>query len=220
MGAEKFKLDAIVTVVDAVNFTGYEDTSMTARIQAQYTDLIVLNKCELVSERQLDLVVDHVNELNTDTPKVHARHGSVHPDLVLGLDSRLFSTAASVLLQQPDAEAQGHHVREIDILQVLVPRAGAVPLCRAQLATFLDSLPAADFYRIKGMLRLSDDEHQVQLLNYAFGRYELTPLDKYPMESHTVKLTFMGQDFGIHRHLIVNGLPNVIQEAHITCYLK
>ena len=31
------KLDAILTVIDAENFTGYEDTSPTARMQASYT---------------------------------------------------------------------------------------------------------------------------------------------------------------------------------------
>lgn len=35
-------LDAIVTVIDAENFRGYEDTSMTARMQAQYTDVILI----------------------------------------------------------------------------------------------------------------------------------------------------------------------------------
>jgi G3E family GTPase len=37
-----FKLDAIVTVVDAENFRGYEDISPTAKMQAQYTDVILL----------------------------------------------------------------------------------------------------------------------------------------------------------------------------------
>ena len=36
------KLDAIVTVIDAENFTGYEDTSPTARMQAEYTDVILI----------------------------------------------------------------------------------------------------------------------------------------------------------------------------------
>ncbi len=57
MDRAHFLLDAIVTVVDAVNFAGYEDTSVTAKLQAQYTDLIVLNKAELVSERQVCLFV-------------------------------------------------------------------------------------------------------------------------------------------------------------------
>jgi G3E family GTPase len=36
------KLDAIVTIVDAENFTGYEDTSPTAKMQATYTDIILI----------------------------------------------------------------------------------------------------------------------------------------------------------------------------------
>jgi len=35
-------LDAIVTVIDAENFSGYEDTSVTARMQAQYTDVLLI----------------------------------------------------------------------------------------------------------------------------------------------------------------------------------
>ena len=36
------KLDAIVTVVDAENFSGYEDTSPTAKMQASYSDIILI----------------------------------------------------------------------------------------------------------------------------------------------------------------------------------
>lgn len=36
------KMDAIVTVIDAENFMGYEDTSPTARMQAAYTDVILI----------------------------------------------------------------------------------------------------------------------------------------------------------------------------------
>jgi G3E family GTPase len=35
-------MDAIVTVIDAENFIGYEDTSPTARMQASYTDMILI----------------------------------------------------------------------------------------------------------------------------------------------------------------------------------
>lgn len=32
-------LDAVLTVVDCINFSGYEDTSPTAKMQAKYTDM-------------------------------------------------------------------------------------------------------------------------------------------------------------------------------------
>lgn len=36
------RLDAIVTVIDAENFMGYEDTSPTAKMQASYSDIILI----------------------------------------------------------------------------------------------------------------------------------------------------------------------------------
>ena len=36
------KLDAIVTVIDAENFKGYEDKSPTAKLQASYSDMILI----------------------------------------------------------------------------------------------------------------------------------------------------------------------------------
>lgn len=39
---DDIKLDAIVTVVDAENFSGYEDTSPTAKMQASYSDIILI----------------------------------------------------------------------------------------------------------------------------------------------------------------------------------
>ena len=47
---DDLKLDAIVTVIDAENFTGYEDTSPTAKMQASYTDVILIVRwCYLLS---------------------------------------------------------------------------------------------------------------------------------------------------------------------------
>lgn len=43
------KLDAIITVIDAENFAGYEDTSPTARMQASYTDMILIVSSPLSS---------------------------------------------------------------------------------------------------------------------------------------------------------------------------
>lgn len=40
--SDDLKLDAIVTVIDAENFAGYEDTSPTAKMQASYTDAILI----------------------------------------------------------------------------------------------------------------------------------------------------------------------------------
>jgi G3E family GTPase len=69
-GVLNVSLDALINVIDIANFRGYEDKSYTAKVQAKYTDLILINKHELLTEQQYDDAMDDVFELNPDTPKV------------------------------------------------------------------------------------------------------------------------------------------------------
>lgn len=101
-----FKLDGVVTVIDCVNFRGYEDKSPSAKVghhmgldihshsqlQAQYTDLLLLSKHQLLTEREFDETLDHLLELNDETPYIKVSpENPVRPELVFGLDTRLWS---------------------------------------------------------------------------------------------------------------------------------
>ncbi|AFR97316.2 cytoplasmic protein [Cryptococcus neoformans C23] len=91
---EGFKLDGVVTVVDCVNFEGYEDSSPSAKLQAKYTDLILLNKHHLPNPRQFDTLLDRLNDLNDETPKLRigpAPSNPPKPEIIFGLDSKLWS---------------------------------------------------------------------------------------------------------------------------------
>ncbi|KAJ2698653.1 hypothetical protein FB645_005576 [Coemansia sp. IMI 203386] len=168
-----FHLDAILTVIDCINFCGYEDTSYTARMQAQYTDIILLNKWESVSERQLDLVIDHVNELNTDTPKLKAeRDTGVDPNVVFGIDTSLFrlserdhgAAAYGNNAGEPNRHIE-HHDQEVDVIEICRGQsdtASYATIDTAAFLLFLKKLPADEVYRVKGIIRLSEavtDDH-------------------------------------------------------------
>ncbi|KAI0329249.1 cobW-domain-containing protein [Cubamyces sp. BRFM 1775] len=226
--ANDLKLDAIVTVIDAENFAGYEDTSPTAKMQASYTDVILINKWEHISERQLDILIDHLNTLNDTTPKVKCQgRAGVDPALVFGLDSTLFQ------LEDRDASAESavvdvqHHdeVETVTLLRGYSPsyvKAAAThegcghadhshcnhahahaqaqdasaptddsPIVEEDLTTALSSLSKETVWRVKGFVRLARGLH---ILNWAFGRYELTAFDD-PAGEHkgSVKLTVMGE---------------------------
>ncbi|KAL1922329.1 uncharacterized protein VTP21DRAFT_9868 [Calcarisporiella thermophila] len=207
MKDDGFHLDSIVTVIDCVNFTGYEDTSYTAKMQAKYTDAIILNKHELVDERQLDIVIDRVNDLNTDTPKIKCNESDgISPDLIFGLDTRLFEICTKSSNPLPDLLGdRDHHANEIDLIQVISHSPSAREeeendlLTRAELEDFLRNLPSEDIYRVKGYIRVRDEG--VQIVNHAFGRPNLIPLTM-PLEeekagSLRIKITVMGQSLAL-----------------------
>ncbi|TFY74965.1 hypothetical protein EWM64_g9047 [Hericium alpestre] len=218
-------LDAIVTVIDAENFSGYEDTSTTARMQAQYTDVIVLNKSEHVSERALDDVVEHLNTLNDLTPKIKCNgRAGVDPSLIFGLDSKLFledtedhplSTGThhdeveTVTLWrgvQPPTSADGHahvhtdgcrHGADGDT-HIHAGENGGAPVEAAVLEAALTSLSKETVYRVKGFVRLPSG---LIILNWAFGRYELHPFTGTfeGEQGDIIKLTVMGERGEVRR---------------------
>lgn len=54
-----------------------------------------MNKWDLVSDRQLDTVLDHLYVLNDETPKLrHSPSEPLKPSVLFGLDSRLFTRRA------------------------------------------------------------------------------------------------------------------------------
>ncbi|KAF8583837.1 cobW-domain-containing protein, partial [Ramaria rubella] len=179
-----FKLDAIVTL-DAENFIGYEDKSLTAKMQAQYTDVILL-----VSERHLDHVIDRLNDLNDETPRLRCsgRNG-VSPSLIFGLDSKLYleksvnsdqvehndevetsTISRGRALHGSDAHNHSHGQNTEETTQ---SSGTSPPLLRQVLVDALMGLPKESVWRVKGFVKFSDDS-QVWILNWAFGRYDFT----------------------------------------------
>ncbi|KAG8817440.1 hypothetical protein FRC17_011234 [Serendipita sp. 399] len=210
-----FKLDAIVTVIDAENFTGYEDTSVTAKMQAAYTDILLINKWELVSERQLDIVMDHLFTLNESTPKIKCNGKSgVDPSLIFGLDTKLFQMSSIeeekrqwingtlnhhreevevVTLQrgtdqQPPIKEHVHdehckhptlHLDKEEGLSTRGATEVLTPLTKEELESALNQLPKEGIYRVKGFIKLKVgiESSPVHILNWAFGRFELTTME-------------------------------------------
>ncbi|KAJ9089142.1 hypothetical protein DSO57_1015857 [Entomophthora muscae] len=218
LSQEGFVLDAIVTVVDCMNFMGYEDKSYTAKLQAQYTDLIILNKHELVTQEQLDLVIDRVNDLNTDTPKIRYDFtNGADPDLMLGLDSQLFLSSNSESFMTSD-----HHKTEIDIIQISTPIDEVSEiLSKDQISTFLSNLDKEDVFRVKGLVRCSEDDvpRAPYLVNFAFSRGSWSPVTESienidNWNSYHYRLTVMGLDLASYRARFLKALK--LDESQIT----
>ncbi|KIJ14210.1 hypothetical protein PAXINDRAFT_116234 [Paxillus involutus ATCC 200175] len=228
---DELKLDAIVTVIDAENFSGYEDTSPTAKMQASYSDIILINKWEHVDDRALDLVLDHLNTLNDLTPKIRCdgRNG-VDPNLLFGVDTELFKDLPPEIgavqhatrhdevqsitifkgFQNPHTvhdhslgEAACNCVQNNEVPQATVREGPVSPadssIDEDLLQSVLTGVSKETIWRIKGFVRLAAGVH---ILNWAFGRYELTPCESPGhMQDFTVRLTVMGERGEVKRSI-------------------
>lgn len=190
-----YELDGVVTVIDVENWKGYEDTSDTAKMQAKYTDLIVLNKWEGVGERALDECIDRILDLELDvpTPREKSDVGWVSKDVLLGLDAKLARG-----LKKGKREEHGHgyehdheHHSEVEVLSVTLSSASQPNgIDLSALESLLIDAPTDEVYRIKAVLYAleaptsSTGEKATApqnpgfpsryILNWAFGRWTFT----------------------------------------------
>ncbi len=195
-----YTLDGVIVVIDVENWKGYEDTSYTAKMQARYTDLMVFNKWETVSERRYDDCLDRVGDLELQVPIVKSDKGKVDKSVLLGLDSAFAKDLDPLLHDHAEHETQDHnysedHQSEVEVLSVTLSSEDIVThgVNLDSLETMLLSAPKDEVYRIKAIVKASrppassagDVEpavvHQGQttakyILNWAFGRWTFTPM--------------------------------------------
>lgn len=103
------RLDAFITVVDAVNVTRNLEQSVEAQEQVAFADILLLNKCDLVDEARL-LAVEH--QLRTLNPLARL-HRSVNAQVDLGLllDTHAFELGAKL---QVEPQLLKDHAHEHD----------------------------------------------------------------------------------------------------------
>lgn len=100
------------------------------------------------------------------------------------------------------------------------------PYTKKHFEAFLESLSNNDIYRLKGFIRLTQEHNkeeisQLYIVNHAFGRYTLTPIQRSLNNSDDelilIKITIMGIDLNLHLQQIKAGL--CINDEQITLHL-
>jgi hypothetical protein len=160
----------------------------------------------------LDTVLDHLHTLNDLTPKLKTgSRGSVDPELILSLDSKLFGDT------KPLPADFTHH----DEVETALVFQGSLPISnhqghlhgpncshpihdtshttqdphlysRCDLDVALSALSKEVVWRVKGFVPLVEG---LFILNWAFGRYELVPRNGLLDETlpQMLRLTVMGE---------------------------
>ena len=100
------RLDSIITLIDAENFTEEILEGDVARAQVVYGDILMLNKCDLVSEERLTAVETRLRDIKTDARILRSVKGEVSLPLLLSVG--LFESD-KVVAEQENAQHNHDH---------------------------------------------------------------------------------------------------------------
>ena len=103
---DQTRLDSIITLVDAENFSDEILEGEVARAQVVYGDILLLNKCDLVSEQRLAEVEGQLRAIKTDARILRSVNGDVSLPLLLSVG--LFESDKVAAKQNHDNHAHDH----------------------------------------------------------------------------------------------------------------
>ncbi|MDM7953860.1 MAG: GTP-binding protein [Cyanobium sp. CZS 25K] len=103
---ELTRLDSIITLVDAENFGAETLQGEVGRSQIVYGDMILLNKCDLVSEERLQALEDELRAIKNEARILRSVKGEVPLPLLLSVG--LFESDKVVAQQQAPAGGTSH----------------------------------------------------------------------------------------------------------------
>lgn len=213
----RYRLDGVVTVVDAVNGEATLDAHEEAVKQAAMADRIVLAKTDLADQARRDGIRGRLRTLNPAAPILDAATGEATPERIL--NSGLYDPERKIpdvkkwLAAEAYAEAHAHdhghhhghthdhdhldHNRHDDhIRSFVIATADAIPA--GTLEMFLELLRAtygSQLLRLKGIVKLAEMPetpvvvHGVQHIFHPTAR-----LERWPDDDHRTRLVFITRD--------------------------
>ena len=111
--ADRTKLDAIVTIADAVHLSSQLADHHEAEEQIAFADVVLLNKIDLVDDDSLESVKKRIRKINPYTKIINTNHCSAPLDEVLGLNAFSLNRVLEV---EPDfLESDHDHDHDDDI---------------------------------------------------------------------------------------------------------
>ncbi|XP_030440476.2 uncharacterized protein LOC115662475 isoform X2 [Syzygium oleosum] len=207
------KLDGVVTLVDSkhamkhLNEVKPRFVVNEAVEQIAYADRIIINKIDLATEAELDILTKRIKHINGMAQIKLAKNGCVDMDFVLGvggydldrIDSEVHGEGSSCNAQQHGhGEHKGHHhdhVHDSAVSSVSIVSEGTLDV--DEVDDWLDRLieeKGEDLYRMKGVLSVTGCEER-----YVFQGVHST-LDGCPGkvwgpdEKRINKLVFIGRN--------------------------
>ena len=216
------RLDSIITLVDAENFSDELLEGEVARAQIVYSDMLLLNKCDLVAEERLNALEQQLRSIKTDARILRSVKGEVPLPLLLSVG--LFESDKIVAEQHRTAEQQqsaqqdhsacdhdhGHcehehtHSHTHDHSHADHPDHAAIegftslsfaaegPFALRKFQNFLDNQLPAEVFRAKGILWFNESERR-HVFHLAGKRFSIDDSD-WPDATRKNQIVLIGKN--------------------------
>lgn len=149
------RIDSILTVVDAKEFTPEHFDSSAAFNQIAYGDIILLNKTDLVPEKKVEQLEDYIRTVKTGARILRSIQGKVSLPLILDVGlSQLdaYLTATDKSHHHYDHKHHHHHSEHLENDGFMsVSFQSDRPFILEKFQAFIDGLPD-NIFRGKGLL--------------------------------------------------------------------
>lgn len=190
-------VEGVVCVVDAKNYDSYMHNA-TAKYQVGGSNIIVLNKSDLVSDEELEKAKQDIGAIKEahDIKNImtgekvfnsHFLHTAEQGVLGKEVFDGVYQIDEIIGLAKDyhQHSAQDHDLFEQKVIKI------SDNIIFEQLDNLLNSLPK-NIYRLKGMVK-TDDVPTPLIVNYSFGNVSFEEIPEYKDES---VLVFIGEDIG------------------------
>jgi G3E family GTPase len=201
------KLDGIITVVDAENFSAALAHGPTAKEQIEAADVVLLNKTDLVSSDELKIVEEQIHAIS---PRVYI-FPTTRCRAPLNI---LLATGKFDIDRWLEKEHHDDHVHAAGFAAVAI--SAETPLRIDDVTRFVRSLPV-EIFRAKGILNIgnladSSPEKDMRMVFHKVGKRIETFFDRpwKTGEEHRTKIVLIGTDIN----------KELWQEKLNTCVLK
>jgi G3E family GTPase len=203
----QYRLDAVVTLVDAVNGVGQLDTMQEAVKQAALADRLVITKSDLANEAAIATLEARLRELNPQAPMKRAVNGEIELAFLINVGLTNAKSKLEDVERWMGAEVHdehGHVHRHDSSVRSFCLRYDK-PFTWSTFSQCLEVLTALrgpDLLRVKGLVNVAERNGPLVVQGVQHLFHPPIELAAWPSEDHSTRIVFITK--GIEQAVVEN----------------
>lgn len=204
---QHFHLDSVIGMVDAENFFEVIDAQEEARRQVVFSDLLLINKTDLVSPETVEKVRSALLAIHAIAEVHPAQQADPGADVLSNILQRNAFDPQRVHDEMHDEDDHHHHHSHSDVVSHAFRFEQPIdPLRLGLWMQVLLKIQGLRFYRIKGILNFPQRDQRMVLQSVG-KRHIITEGKAWaPDEERDSRIVFIGK--GLRQDILAKGLRN------------